>query len=136
MTQKAEITNLLRAFMQLLEKLTDEEYQELIQGTGRLTFNASQPRRERISSPSQLSEEEVQAVITHLQQARSRDEARDVFRKDARASLKDNLEQIARMLKIHVNKYDKRDTLEDKIVENVVGVKLRSEAILGLEFNR
>jgi hypothetical protein len=35
-------------------------------------------------------------------------------------------------LKIHVNKHDRREALEDKVVESVIGVKLRSESILGL----
>ncbi len=40
--------------------------------------------------------------------------------------------EILVVLKVHINKHDKRDAIEDKIVEFVVGVKLRSEAILCL----
>jgi hypothetical protein len=49
-----------------------------------------------------------------------------------RANARRNLAAFARLLKVHVVKHDRRDDIESKIVEFVIGGKLRTEAIRSL----
>jgi len=132
--KKTEIVNLLRALTQAFNGMSESEFERLLDGTGRLEFVASQLKKPKgkISENSKLPADELSALISQLQECKTREEAREMLHKDSRTSLKDNLEQMAKLLKVHVNKHDKRDAIEDKIVESVIGVKLRSEAILGL----
>lgn len=134
MTNKTEIVNLLRVLAQAFDGMSESEFERLLDGTGRLEFVASQPKKAKgkISANSKLSADELSALISQLQECKTREEARELLHKDQRVSLKDNLEHMAKLLKVHVNKHDKREIIEDKIVESVIGVKLRSEAILGL----
>jgi len=133
MRNKREITRLLRVLAETLEDMTIGEYDQLLDGRGRLKFSAFDKKgKERSKGSSKATFEELQTLGDQLRETKTREEARELLRKDPRTPRKDNLEQLARLLKVHVNKHDTRATVEDKIVESVIGVKLRSEAIQGL----
>lgn len=133
MRNKREVTKLLRLVAETLDNMTDTEYDQLLNGKGRLKFFASDKKgKDRLKGSSKVSIEELQTLANQLRDSKTREEARELLHKDPRIPLRDNLEQLARLLKVHVNKHDTREAVEDKIVESVIGVKLRSEAIQGL----
>lgn len=133
---KREITNLLSALVKTFDEMSEEEFRQLLNGTGRLVFTASRSKQSKgkISESSKVTVDELESLIFKLRECKSRDEARELLHKDPRIPLKANLENLAKLLKVHVNKHDKREAIEDKIVESAIGVRLRSEAILGPNF--
>ena len=54
--------------------------------------------------------------------------------KDGREILRESLVRLAKLLQVYVTKSDKNNIIKDKIVESIVGVRLRTEAIRGLKF--
>jgi hypothetical protein len=134
MTNKREAASLLYSLARALEEMSEADFQRLLNGSGFLKFATLSPKRNKrkTSETSRMSAVELRTLIQRLQQCQSRDEVRQYLHEDPRAPLKDNLEQLTKLVNVHVNKHDRREAIEDKIVESVVGVKLRSEAILGL----
>lgn len=136
---KREVSNLLKAVVQALKDLDESQYQQLLQGKGRIQFIDLEPRvitgkgrKGKLSLKIKLNHDQLQVLADQLQVCQTREEARELLVQGNRVLLKDTLAQLARLLGIHVNKDDKREAIEDKIVEFVVGVRLRSEAIMGL----
>lgn len=134
MKSKNQIAQLLRKLLEAVENTSEADFDRLLNSSGhfKITVTQSKGAKSRISEGSRMSVDEMWTLITELQNCKTREEAREILQRDPRAPLKDNLTKIARLLKVHVNKHDRREELEDKIVESVIGVKLRSEAILGL----
>ena len=136
---KREVSNLLKAVVQALKDLDESQYQQLLQGKGRIQFIDLKPRvitgkgrKGKLSLKIKLNHDQLQVLADQLQVCQTREEARELLVQGNRVLLKDTLAQLARLLGIHVNKDDKREAIEDKIVEFVVGARLRSEAIMGL----
>jgi DNA-binding TFAR19-related protein (PDSD5 family) len=65
-------------------------------------------------------------VWQKLNDCKDRDVARQVLSSIAR---RDALASFARMQKIHVTKQDRREDIENKLIEFVIGGKLRTQAI-------
>ncbi len=136
---KREVSNLLKAVVQALKELDESQYQQLLEGKGRIQFIGLEPRvttgKSRKGKPSlkiKLNHDQLRVLAHQLHGCQTREEARELLVKDNRVLLKDTLVQLARLLSIHVNKDNKREVIEDKIVEFVVGARLRSEAIMSL----
>lgn len=136
---KREVSNLLKAVVQALKELDESQYQQLLEGKGRIQFIDLEPRvttgkskKGKAPPKTKLTVEELHVLANQLQTCQTREEARELLYKGDLALLKENLTQLARLLGIHVDKNDRNKTIEDKIVESVVGVRLRSEAIRGL----
>ncbi|RJP21276.1 MAG: hypothetical protein C4527_23695 [Candidatus Omnitrophota bacterium] len=133
MKNKNEIAKILQSLAETLNDMTDTEYDQFLNGMGYLKFFSSKKNRKKcVKSNSRASVEELETLATHLRDSKTRGEAKELLYKDPRIPLKENLGQLARLLKVHVNKHDTRDAVEEKIIQSVVGVKLRSEAIQGL----
>ncbi|MCG3142250.1 MAG: hypothetical protein HDKAJFGB_03658 [Anaerolineae bacterium] len=129
MTDKRELSKLFQAFSKMLETMTEEEYKQFLSGELQFSFVHERKKKEQIQK---ASPEDLQAIISQLRLSKSREEARQILQGDERMQLKDNLTQIAKLLKVHIIKQDKRDEIENKIIEFVIGSKLRSEAIQGV----
>lgn len=131
MTSKRQAVLMLRRLLEAVENMSESDLDHLVTSTDRLKLTVTQPARAktRISEGSKMSVDEMWTLISELQNCKTRDEAREILHRDRRAPLKENLTRVARLLKVHVNKHDRREALEDKIVESVIGVKLRSDAI-------
>ena len=130
MTEKEEMTRLFRAVARLIESMSNSEYDLFVSGQWRPTVAARKDRKKRATE--RVSAEQLEGIISRLRDTKSREEAREILKNDSRMLLKDNLNELARLLQVHVTKNDKREEIEDKVVEFVVGVRLRSEAIQGL----
>ena len=135
---KREVTNLLNAILKALKELDEAEYKQVLDGKGRIQFtgleykDAGRRKKGKALTKTKLTVEELHVLASQLQTCQTREEARELLYKGDLTLLKENLTQLARLLGIHVDKNDRNKTIEHKIVESVVGVRLRSEAIRSL----
>jgi hypothetical protein len=86
-----------------------------------LRFVANDKTQEKTSSPTVIVD-----LVERLNMCKDRDEARRIL---LEVTNKESLSSLARSQKIHVAKHDRREDIENKIIEFVIGGKLRSEAI-------
>ncbi|MGE0822353.1 MAG: hypothetical protein AB7G75_24040 [Candidatus Binatia bacterium] len=122
MIQKTTLAKALRAIAVAIEGLTEEEVEQLIAGKGKLTFTVSEKPKQPDSSPSN----DTQVIGEKLNNCKDRDEARRVL---SQITNKDALASLAKLQKIHVAKHDRREDIENKLIEFVIGGRLRTEAI-------
>lgn len=128
---RSDIGRFLRRCAQFFDEMSDSEVESFIEGRLKLALV-----REGHERPQPLArrphDDEFASLIEQLRAAESRAEALRILNKDPRLAAKGGIVQLARALELHVNKHDKRETVEDRVVEAVVGVRLRSEAIQGM----
>jgi hypothetical protein len=108
-----------------LDEITDEEFENFVRGSLGIELV---PRKKPVPGASPAKDDG--SLIVELRESSSRQGALDLLRSKKRS--KAELMQLARRLQSHVEKHDTVDTIEEKIVENVIGSRLRSEAIQGL----
>ncbi len=131
MSTKEAALRLLKIIVDEVERMSDSEIEDRIKGKIERRI-LSPPHASRPSKRPPLSTEEIGQLLNELNHSTSRDQARVILERDERITTKSNLERIARALQVHVNKHDRRAALADKVIEAVIGVRLRSEAIRGL----
>ena len=133
---KKELINLVSAILKWLKDLDESEYEQLIEGKGQIKFvgldSASVSKRAKRKSKIVLNEEELANLVRQLRLCRTRDDAYKLLRKGNNILVKDSLNRLARLQGVYISKSDKSEFIEEKIVEFVVGSRLRSEAIRGL----
>lgn len=141
-----DISRALRLCADFLDRLSSEELEDFLRGNLKLALVTASARSVERSSPGQASERssrhdsrdwsdssaEMKSLMDALQASKTREDVLRIIQRDGRFDSREKLVQFARMLRVHVNKSDKREMLEDKIVESVIGVRLRSEAIQGV----
>ncbi|MFP2897798.1 hypothetical protein [Corallococcus sp. 4LFB] len=131
-----------------LERLSSEELESFLRGNLKLalvdvseqpverSFSGQPPAEHSSGSGSRDwvgSSAEMKLLMDALQASKTREDVLGVIQRDGRFNSREKLVQFARMLRVHVNKSDKREMIEDKIAESIVGVRLRSEAIQGVD---
>lgn len=126
MTTRQDIKKLLQAFVNMLDQMTEEEYSQFLRCELELSFvrQNKEPRKAK-----GILEEDLQALSSQINELKNREEAQNLLKNDSRVRLKDDLIRLAKFLHVHVERKDKREMIEDKIIEFVVGAKLRSRAI-------
>ena len=118
---------LLRLVADLLDRLSPDEVEALLDGrsrlevSGRATQSKSNRPKEKIADTA--------AVIHLLREAQTRERAMAVL--EAEGITKAMLEAVARALDLPVLRSDTVDRLRQKIVEAAVGYRINSEAIRG-----
>lgn len=137
---RIEMSNLIKAIARALNELDELQYQQLLEGKGRIKFiglgetekreRSKQKRANKIS----LTDSEIQSLAKELRECKTREEALKLLDKDGREILRESLVRLAKLLQVYVTKSDKNKIIKDKIVESMVGVRLRTEAIRSLEF--
>lgn len=122
MTDTDKLMRLMRIVVTTIEGLRSEQVAQLIAGEAKLTFNASKASKD---TKSRLPVDQAN-ILAKLNECKDRDEARNIL--DAIPN-RDALAAFARSLKVHVVKHDRREDIESKIIEFMIGGKLRTEAI-------
>ena len=122
MMQKHTLAKALRAIAAALDNLDQEEVEQLISGKGRFTLNLS----DKPKMNNRISSNDTEEVWQKLNECNDRDEARQIL---STIVNRNTLASLAKNLKIHVTKHDKREDIENKLIESVIGGKLRTEAI-------
>lgn len=137
---RIEMSNLIKAIARALNELDELQYQQLLEGKGRIKFIGLGEREKRERSKQKrankisLTDSEIQSLATELRECKTREEALKLLDKDGREILRESLVRLAKLLQVYVTKSDKNNIIKDKIVESMVGVRLRTEAIRGLKF--
>jgi hypothetical protein len=126
MTDKTPFIKLLRIVVQTIEDLDQDQIDQLVAGKAKLTFN---PIRRISDANTAPSPPDHNKILERLNECKNREEARLVLNE---ITNKDSLAAIARALKVHVVKHDRREDIESKIIEFIIGGKLRTEAIRSL----
>lgn len=117
---------LLRRIADVLDRLSPDEVDALLEGRSRLEVSRSlhsKPKRPK-AKPIDPS-----VVISRLQETQTREQAMTLL--EAEGITKVMLEAIARALDLPVLRSDTVDRLRQKIVEAAVGYRINSEAIRG-----
>jgi len=127
MMQKHALAKVLRAIAGAIDGLEQDEVDQLIAGKGKLTFTPTETPRKHEYNVSG----DVVAVWQKLNDCKDRNEARQLL---SSIASRDELASFAKMQKIHVTKQDRREDIENKLIEFVIGGKLRTEAIQSLNF--
>lgn len=122
MIQKNALAKVLRTLATTIEGMGEEEVELLLAGKGKLTFTPSEKPKNQQVEPSA----DHAALMSKLNDCKDRDEARQVLQSVA---TKEALTSLAKAQKLHVTKNDRREDIENKIIEFVIGAKLRTEAI-------
>jgi hypothetical protein len=122
---RIESARAFRRFATFLDEITDEEFEGLVRGS--LSIGLVHQKR---NAPENSSTKDEEFLVAALRSSISRRGALELLRSEKRSRAE--LVHIARRLQIHVEKHDKIESVEEKIVENVIGARLRTEAIQGL----
>ena len=117
----------LRQVAKDLQALTPEQRTALIDGSAklRLLVESTSAKKENAVAPSHKTNE----LRENLEGCKSRDEARAILK--GLKLPKRELQRISRELDLPVPRDDDSERLVDRIVESVVGFRLRSMAIQG-----
>lgn len=135
---RRELASILRVLAVTLDGLDDQQLIDLIQGKGKLVYReenssgvippqATSPKLPLTSVVPVVIDPRVDNLIARLNQFSSREEAVS-FLVDSKLT-KTVLLDLCKSLKIHTIKSDTKDRLIQKIVESLIGARLRSEAI-------
>lgn len=118
---------LLRLIADLLDRLSPDEVDALLDGRSRLEVSgrATQSKSHR----PKVKIADTSAAIDLLREAQTREQAMAVL--EAEGITKVVLEAVARALDLPVLRSDSVDRLRQKIVEAAVGYRINSEAIRG-----
>jgi hypothetical protein len=122
MSQKTALVKILRTLASAIDNLDEEQLDLLIAGKARIAILPTD-KPKGSASTSTLDQTEL---ISRLSACSDREQARAILME---ATNKDVLTAFAKTQKIYVAKHDRRDDIENKIIEFIVGAKLRTEAI-------
>jgi len=122
MIQKNALTKLLRVLASTIDNLDEADIDLLLSGKGRLIYT---PFDKQKNTQSELVMDH-DALMDKLNNCKDREEARQVL---SSVTNKDTLASLAKSQKLYVAKHDRREDIENKIIEFVIGAKLRTEAI-------
>ncbi len=127
--KRSELSNLLRKLADYVDNRSDAELAPLFELAQRLKPDA--PVRERDSSFGKLKKDIgfYQAISKRLSVLQSREEGETLLIDSV--PRRGELEALARTLQLPVQRDDTVERLRAKIVENVIGSRLRSQAIQG-----
>jgi protein subunit release factor A len=123
---KSTLSKALRAIVPAVEALDQHQLDALLSGKGKLVFVENEKAQKITSTKIHDAESVVGPIRERLDKCKDRDEARSVLKE---IPSKETLSSLARSLQIHIVNNDRREDIENKIVEFTVGAKLRSEAI-------
>lgn len=122
---KSPIPKALKAIAIALEDLELHEIDLLISGRGHLIF----VHGDKAATKPETIDFNIQSLLDRLEKCENRESAQQLL---SDVESKDRLVSIAKALKVHVVKNDRREDIEGKIISFAIGRKLRSEAIQSL----
>lgn len=126
-----DVSRVLKKCAEFFEDVSEADFARFLDGTLKLALLGPEGERsaEEGDDRSRRGPVELNQIAERLRAAASREEALRLLHNEEQMTGRNDLAQLARYLRIHVTKQDKRDSLGDKIIEAVIGVRLRSEAI-------
>ena len=131
---KQTIAKLLVAFADALDSMDDREFDLLIQGKAKLRLVEEQPEPKKQSVEDTCLDQTVAEIAQKLKDADSRESAGILIASINHPRRKNFLILLARACGVSVGSKDSIARIEQKLIENVVGSKLRSQAIKKVAF--
>lgn len=124
---KKDVGLLLKVLEESVEKLSEQDLMDLIQGKTVLV-----PKR--IDGNTNLADSKYQNIIQKIIDARDRKKA-ELILLDSKV-LKKDLINISEILEVYISKNDTKEKMITKIIEATVGAKSRSIAIKDLNLKK
>lgn len=124
---KKEISKLFKIIANTVDSLDENQIYLLLSGDGELAFNLK-----KINNRNELDSSIIEGIVSELDACKDRESAKSALE---RIQSKDILAKISKSLNLYITKNDKREQIEDKIIERIVGSKLRTQAIEGVQLN-
>jgi hypothetical protein len=127
------IAKLLAAFADTLNSMDDSEFDLFIEGKAKLRLVEKAQNRIKFSDDTRLAET-ITELSQKLNDAESRADAESLIASIKHPRRKDFLLGLAKACGVSVGSKDSIAGIERKLIENVVGAKLRSQAIKNVAF--
>ena len=122
----------MAAFTEVVNKMTNEELDMLMKGEGSLKFAA---RNQRVKTAKlKYNVIDVGDIAKKLSNATNLEEAMEVLATIPKSGRRKYLAELATTFRVYITKRDTISSIEEKIIESVVGARMRSEAMLSLPF--
>jgi hypothetical protein len=131
---KQTISKLLFAFADALDSMDDREFDLLIQGKVRLGIVEKPEPKKTLPLNDPRLDGAISEMAQKLSAAESRESAASLLASINQPRRKDFLVLLARSCGVRVESKDNIARIEQKLIENVVGSKLDSEAIRKVAF--
>ena len=128
------IAKLLAAFADALNSMDDREFDMLIHGKAKLRIIEERTPALTTSLDNSYLEQVVSELAQQLSNAESREAAGDLIASINQPRRKDFLLLLAKACDVNVGPKDSIQRIEQNLIENVVGAKLRSQAIRNVAF--
>ena len=127
------IDKLLEAIVDCLRAMDDREIDLLLHGKGTLSFTAESAADQK-PEPDLHLEEAARETAKRLANANTRDSAREIIGSIDHPRRREFLVLIAKASDVRVGSKDSIARIENKLIEAVVGSKLRSRAFKEVPF--
>ena len=130
---KQTISRVLKSFAAALDSMDERQFNLLIHGEGNLRF-AEVSRNGRRPAVAEQLENEVNEVAVKLKEAESREIAERLLASIDHPKRRDFLVLVAEATGVVLGSKDTIKRIEKKLIETVVGSKLRSKAFKEVAF--
>ena len=124
---RREIT-ILRIVFDFLDKCSDEEIDKLCSGEAKLKIDLPREKRDGNRNEDNFDYGKAISDITALNTI---EEAREYFQNNS--FTKSTLTELASRLDVRISKSDKNVRIIERIIESVVGSKLKFDGLLNME---
>ena len=131
---KQTITKLMIAFADAMNSMDDREFNLLIQGKAKLRLVEDKTEPKQKSGENAYLEQAVAEVAQQLNEAESRESAERLIASIRHPRKKQFLLLLSRACGVSAGSKDTIAGIEQKLVEDTVGAKLRSQAIKRVAF--
>ena len=128
-SNKEALVALLRDLARQIQSLEAGEVDDVLAGAAKLHVRVENGKRPRKTKPRKPVDDELQQVARDLRELTTREEGEKLL--DERASSKDDMVRLARILDLPVQKSDTVQQLRSRLIESTIGFRLRSAAIQG-----
>ncbi len=133
-TSTQTIAKLLAAFADAMETMDEHEFELLMRGEAKLRLVENEKGTGKKPAEDLRFDQSVSEVAQQLNDAESRESAEALIASINQPQRKKFLIALSRSCGVSVGSRDNIGRIEQKLIENVVGSKLRSQAIKKVAF--
>ena len=130
---KQAISKLLLAFADAIESMNDREFEMLVQGKAKLRL-VEKPASSKKPVLDSYLDQAVAEIAHKLNESESRETAEAVIASINQPRRRDFLLRVSKACDVTVGSKDNIARIEQKLIENIVGSKLRLQAIKKVAF--
>ena len=133
-TSPQTVAKLLAAFADAMENMDEHEFELLMRGEAKLRLVENEKGSGKKPAKAACFDQSVVEVAQQLNDAESREAAETLIAGINQPQRKKFLISLSRACGVSVGSRDNIGRIEQKLIENVVGSKLRSQAIEKVAF--